>query len=372
MNSQLAIITTQIGAVSETFIRRHLEDLAPGRTVAVAQLSGIHSRQRYSTPYPAFFIDRWALGLPIRLAQRAGIPREALRDAAVGRFLRRHRVGAVLGEYLDQFLDFVPMLDRIGLPYVVQAHGIDVSASLREAGMAERYQAYRSARAILTRCEFHRQRLIQIGLPANKIHLNPGGVDIPSEPPRRGPGAGLRFLAIGRMVPQKAPIMLLEAFRLAAEKNTDITLDYVGGGPLFSAALQFVKACDLDGRVRLHGIAPEELKMRLLLDCGVFVQHSATDPETGDEEGLPAAIQEGMAYGLAVVSTRHSGIPEAVIEGETGLLVDEGDVKGMAEAFLQVPHKASILGDAGYRRAAANFAWSHEKSRLERWLFDFK
>ncbi len=83
---------------------------------------------------------------------------------------------------------------------------------------------------------------------------------------------------------------------------------------------------------------------------------------------MPAAIQEAMAYGMAVVSTRHTGIMEAVIEEETGLLVDEADVDGMAAAFLRVPSLAKRLGDTGYRRATANYAWEHEKSRLERWL----
>src|SRR5439155_23454763 len=141
----------------------------------------------------------------------------------------------------------------------------------------------------------------------------------------------------------------LEAFRQAVEKDPELTLDYVGGGPLFSAAQQFVGATRLQGRVRLHGVASEETKQQLLRECGVFVQHSMTNPQTGDEEGLPAAIQEAMASGMAVVSTRHAGIPEAVIEGETGLLGNEGDVEAMAEAFLRLPPLAAQMGRAGHR-----------------------
>jgi glycosyltransferase involved in cell wall biosynthesis len=354
----------QLRSVSETFIRRHVEDLAPGRTVAVARITGLPGRP----PCPAFVVERWQFSLPIRLAVRAGISREHLLGVSVKRFLRRYRVGAVLGEYMDQFVDFVPMLDRMGLPYVVQAHGLDVSSSLLKPGMAERYRAYRSAQAILTRCEFHRRRLIQIGLPAENIHVNPGGVEVPPEPPPRGTEAATRFLAIGRMVPQKAPIILLEAFRLAALQNRDLTLDFVGGGQLLPAVWQFVRACGLEGRVRLHGLASEDIKFRLLRECGVFVQHSATDPETGDEEGLPASIQEAMAHGLAVVSTRHSGIPEAVRDGETGWLINEGDARAMGAAFLKIPEKAALFGRAGYSIAATNYGWNHEKSRLQKWL----
>jgi glycosyltransferase involved in cell wall biosynthesis len=361
----LAIFVSQLRSISETFITRHLTDVAPGETVAVARYRGLD----LAPPCPAFLIDRWQLGLGVRLAARAGVNRQTMLENAVMRFLRQNRVSVVLGEYMDQFVDFVPLLDRMEIPYVVQTHGIDVSASLRLPGMADKYQVYRSARAILTRCEFHRQRLISLGLPAAKIHVNPGGVDVPDVCPQRGPAAGKRFLAIGRMVPQKAPIMLMEAFRLAALRDPELTLDYVGAGPLFPAVADFVRVCGLGDRIRLHGPAPEEDKLRLLGECGTFVQHSVAEIYNGNEEGLPAAIQEAMAQGMAVVSTRHSGISDAVIEGETGLLVDEGDVQGMAEAFVAVPPLAAGLGAAGYRRAAAIYRWSHEKERLRAQLF---
>ena len=362
--TRLAIFMMQLRSTSETFIRRHVDGLAPGRTVAVARMRGLPEEP----PCPAFIVERWQLRVPVRLAARAGVDRRSMLAAAVKRFLRRHRVAVVLGEYMDQFVDFVPMLDAMSLPYVVQAHGVDVSSSLRTSGMAARYQAYRSARAILTRCDFHRRRLMQLGLPGDIIHLNPGGVDIPSALPQRAPDAVKRFLALGRMVPQKAPIILLEAFRLAALQDRDLTLDFIGDGPLFAAAAQFVHACDLAGRVRLHGFASENAKRRLLQECGVFVQHSALDPETGDEESLPASIQEAMAHGLAVVSTRHAGIPEMVRENETGMLVDEGDVKAMAAAMLDIPAKAAAFGAAGYTAAVQSFAWEHEKQRLQKWL----
>jgi colanic acid/amylovoran biosynthesis glycosyltransferase len=367
MNTRLAVFTSQLGA---SFINRHVEDLLPGRTVAVSRYGGHPLGEFWEAPCPVFFLDRWALGLPVRLARRAGVSELRLRDGAIERFLRRHGVTVVLGEYLDQFVDFVPLLDRMRLPYVVQGHGIDLSATLRKPGMVERYQAYKSAKAILTRCEFHRQRLINLGLSSERVHVNPGGVDVPAQLPKRGSDASRRFLAIGRMAPKKGPIYLLEAFRIAATHDPGITLDFIGGGPLLPAARQFVDACGLAMRVQLYGAASEETKQRLLLECGVFVQHSLTDPDTGDEEGLPAAIQEAMAHGMAVVSTRHAGIPEAVVEDFTGLLVDEGSVEEMAKAFLQITSSASDLGKAGYRRAATEFASDQEIHRLSRWLFD--
>jgi len=367
MTSKLAIFTSQLGTASETFIRRHVEDLLPGRTVVVARNSTPAFGDFWKVSCPVLFLDCWTQRLSVRLVRRVGVSEAYLRDAAVGRLLRAHGVNVVLGEYLDQFIDFVPLLYRMRIPYVVQGHGIDLSAALRKPGAAERNLTYRSARAVLTRCEFHRRRLIEIGLPADKIHVNPGGVDVPSEPPLRIPGAHKRFLAVGRMVPKKGPIYLLEAFRLAAVQDPEITLDYIGGGQLFPAAKQFVDVCGLQERVRLHGPASEETKHRLFGECGVFVQHSITDPETGDEEGLPAAIQEAMAQGMAVISTRHAGIPEAVEHGVTGLLVEERDAAGMARAMCCTARDIAVcgrLGPAAHLKAKQFYSWPAERARL--------
>jgi colanic acid/amylovoran biosynthesis glycosyltransferase len=364
---RLAIFTSQLGTASETFIQRHVEDLLPGRTVVVARNSTPAFGGFWEASCPVLFLDCWMRRLSVRLVQRAGVPETHLRDAAVARLLRRSGVNVVLGEYLDQFIDFVPLFDRMRIPYVVQGHGIDLSAALRQPAEAERYLAYRSARAVLARCEFHRQRLIQIGLPPDKIHVNPGGVDVPSDLPLRGPDACKRFLAVGRMVPKKGPIYMLDAFRVAAAQDPEITLDYIGGGQLFAAAKQFVDVCGLQERVQLHGPAPEETKNRLFGKCGVFVQHSITDPETGDEEGLPAAIQEAMAQGMAVISTRHAGIPEAVEHGVTGLLVGERDVSGMGKAMSCIARDIAVcarLGLAAHLKAKQFYSWPAERARL--------
>jgi colanic acid/amylovoran biosynthesis glycosyltransferase len=367
VTQKLAIFTPQLGSASETFIRRHVEDLLPGRTVVVARNSTTPFGGYWRPQCPVLFLDRWALRLPVRLAVRAGVSQARLHDSTMARFLRQHGATVILGEYLDQFADFIPLLERMRLPYIVQGHGIDVSAALRKPGMAERYRSYDSAAAILTRCEFHRKRLIDLGLPADRVHVNPGGVDVPEQSPARPVEACKRFLAIGRFVPKKGPIYLLEAFRLAAARDSTITLDYIGGGELLPAAQQFVSVCRLKDRARLHGPAGDDVKSRLAQDCGVFVQHSVTDPETGDEEGLPAAIQEAMALGMTVIGTRHSGIPEAIEHDVSGLLVEEGDVEAMAEAMGRIASDRALcarLGAAAHAKAKDLYSWPAERARL--------
>src|SRR4030095_662225 len=88
------------------------------------------------------------------------------------------------------------------------------------------------------------------------------------------------------------------------------------------------------------------------------VQHSVVAP-SGDCEGTPVSILEAGATGLPVVSTRHAGIPDVVIEGDTGFLVDEGDVAGMARHMIQIarnPRLADTMGRAARKHIEQNFS----------------
>jgi glycosyltransferase involved in cell wall biosynthesis len=105
----------------------------------------------------------------------------------------------------------------------------------------------------------------------------------------------------------------------------------------------------------------------LLGECDIFLQHSRRDPATGDEEGLPVALLEAMSYGLAIVSTRHGGIPEAIEDGTTGFLVAEGDYGGMAARivdFARDPQLRREFGDRARVRHASDFSWERERERL--------
>jgi colanic acid/amylovoran biosynthesis glycosyltransferase len=98
------------------------------------------------------------------------------------------------------------------------------------------------------------------------------------------------------------------------------------------------------------------------------VQHSVV-AESGDSEGTPVAVLEAGASGLPVLATRHAGIPDVVVEGTTGLLVDERDVDGMAEHMVRVlrdPALAGALGRAARAHVAENFSMAHSVARLWR------
>jgi glycosyltransferase involved in cell wall biosynthesis len=115
---------------------------------------------------------------------------------------------------------------------------------------------------------------------------------------------------------------------------------------------ELVASLGVGDNVIFEGALPPATIRSYMKDSFLFVQHSIVASD-GDMEGTPVAILEAGAAGLPVVSTRHAGIPEIVSEGETGLLVAERDVSGMARAILRIADDrvlARTLGAAAKRR----------------------
>jgi glycosyltransferase involved in cell wall biosynthesis len=119
-----------------------------------------------------------------------------------------------------------------------------------------------------------------------------------------------------------------------------------------AGALELAASVDFPGRL------PQEEVARAMQGARAFVQHSVT-ASTGDAEGTPVAILEAGASGLPVVATRHTGIAESVVEDETGFLVDERDVGGMAEHMIRLarePELAAEIGAAARERVVAEYS----------------
>jgi glycosyltransferase involved in cell wall biosynthesis len=203
-------------------------------------------------------------------------------------------------------------------------------------------------------------RLEALGAATDRMVISPSGANEKvfhgGTPARAEP----IFLAVGRFVPKKGPLQTLEAFhrclQLAGSKQA-AELWMIGEGPLLPLARRYVERHGLQQQVRFEGAGSQTFVAERMREVRAFVQHSRVAPD-GDSEGSPVAVMEAQLSGLPVVATRHAGIPEVVIDGSTGLLVEEGDVAGMAEAMLRLvldPDLAERLGSAGQRRVKAHF-----------------
>jgi glycosyltransferase involved in cell wall biosynthesis len=285
----------------------------------------------------------------------------------VRRFLERHSVSVILGEYLHVTHGWLPLARELGIPVVAHAHGYDVSRLLKDGSWRAKYLDYNHTAAVVTMSHYSRQRLVDVGLREDRICVVPYGIDVPAQPFARSAGERIRCLAVGRLVPKKAPLLTLQAFGEAVREEPRLTLDLVGDGPLMPAVREATGRLGLRDNVRLHGALPNERTQQLFGLSDIFLQHSIVDPDSGDEEGLPVAILEAMAWALPVVSTFHAGIPEAVCHGRSGLLVPEGDVEAMAGAIVELacsPRARGAMGRKGWEMAKTRFSWEREREAL--------
>jgi glycosyltransferase involved in cell wall biosynthesis len=114
----------------------------------------------------------------------------------------------------------------------------------------------------------------------------------------------------------------------------------------------------LQNYVGLSGAQPQSYLRRRLAGANVFVLPSVIDPD-GGMDNLPTVIMEAMATGLPVVSTTIGGIPEMVVDNETGFLVQPDDAVALAGAIEKITNDRSLgqkLGQAGYERAQKLFS----------------
>lgn len=248
----------------------------------------------------------------------------------------------------------------------VHFHGYDATSYIRSPRRRRSFQnLFEQADGFIAPSQFIRDRLAEAGCPSERITVVPGGVDAREfEPSSREPG---HLLAVGRFVEKKAPLTTLKAFARASQKLNHLRLDFVGEGPLLEAAKKQATSDGIESKVRFHGALAHDGVRELMRSAELFLQHSVTARD-GNTEGLPVAILEAMCSGVPVISTRHSGIPEAVVEGETGLLTDEHDVDGMAKAIVDFAcasrERMNTFSEAARQRALAEFSAERSLSEL--------
>ena len=343
----LAIAADSFDLPTETFIRDHVRTIAPRATVLIC---------RYAD-------GAATLGCPILSVPKD--PKSPSTHRRIAEFLRYHGVSVLLAEYAGSGARLVRACRKAGVRLFVHVHGFDASTYLRNPAWVIRYQKlFRHASGIIAPCRFLAQKLADIGCPPEKLHVSPVGVD-----PKRfepGPRDPLRILAVGRLVEKKAPNRTIEAFAGVLEQFPNARLDIIGDGPLMEMCTALIRARNLGAAVRLLGVHSADEVAEAMRRSSVFVQHSVTGAD-GNMEGLPVSVLEAMSSGLPVVATRHSGIPEAVMDDETGFLVPEHDVAGMSHAIARLlaePKQARIMGSAGRRRALAHFTQIQMRDRL--------
>lgn len=256
---------------------------------------------------------------------------------------------------------------RLGVPLVVTVHGHDVTRQPESPGVRGiRYRqnlrtVFRRAALVVAVSEVIRERAIACGADPDRVRVHYTGVPVPVSPPVVPKRWDVAF--VGRFVPKKGVDDLLTA--LASIHSPRPRALFIGDGPLEPSMRARAEQLGLDAT--FLGSHPPLVVQRHLAESRMLVAPSKIAPD-GDTEGLPTTILEAAALGLPVVATRHSGIPEAVVDGETGLLCAEGDPAGLAAAIGRLLGDAALrrrMGALGHRRVTDRFDLKEQTRRLE-------
>lgn len=238
------------------------------------------------------------------------------------------------------------------VPLVVTFLGHDLSRLLQRRSPGYYRRLFAHGDLMLPLSRHFQDRLVAIGCPPSKIRVQHLGVDAArfafrARTPR--PGQPKRILSVARLVEKKGLATGLEAFARVRREAPDVSWHIVGDGPLRGELESLRTSLGLTDHIVFHGAMPRERVREQLDQADLFLAPSVTAAD-GDQEGTPVAIMEAMAVGLPVVSTLHSGIPEVVRDGITGLLVPERDPEALAAAVGQLvlhPERWGDLGRAG-------------------------
>lgn len=263
------------------------------------------------------------------------------------------------GEYIhahfaDDNLVFAAAISEwAGAPYGFTVHGYDVRDDpippARFKSLAE------GARAIVTVSENYKRLLAEkYAFRPERIYVAYNGIRFEKfRPSPKRPASGLlRLISVGRLVHIKGHDILLDALSEVSRRGHDVQLQIVGDGRLRGKLEAQVRRLGMERRTEFLGALSQEEVIAHLNASDILVMPSR-------DESFGVACVEAMAMELPVIASRVGGLPEVVLDGETGLLFDPGEATQLADAIvflLTHPEDRAAMGQKGREVALAKFA----------------
>ena len=145
------------------------------------------------------------------------------------------------------------------------------------------------------------------------------------------------FIQVGAFNDKKGQEITIKAFAkfILTQKLKKHNLVFIGGGKNLNKCKKLVKELKLENSVAFKGHLAQLEIVNELNKADIFLHHSLT-PKSGDQEGIPNAILEAMSMEMPILSTYHSGIPEAVVHNENGLLCNENDIETYSKQMAEI------------------------------------
>jgi glycosyltransferase involved in cell wall biosynthesis len=269
----------------------------------------------------------------------------------------------------------LPLIRAWPKPTVVSFHGADVLVDMEKPAYRNATkQMLDAATRVFVRSASLQRAVIELGCEENKIDIVRTGIPLSEFPfrEREFPANGeWRFLQASRLVQKKGLATTLHAFTHFLGHYPRATLTIAGEGPMREELRELTRKLKIGDRVALPGfVAPEKLR-EIYYASHIFLHPSETGSD-GNQEGIPNAMLEAMATGLPVFATDHGGIPEAIENGVSGILVPERDREALSQALVKAVQDRDLLARLarnGANAVAQKFDQQNQIRRLEEIYF---
>lgn len=329
----LLVVTPVLGALTETFITNHILNLPNTKTFVITST--------IDNPLPNIKV----LVIPLKYGPATF---DQNTKNLVSNFIAENNITHILIEFATYGSEIIELnYTDHKLPIYVHFHGYDASQAISNKTLIEYYKILpKYVNGFITVSYTMTKRLIEIGLPPEKFYVNTYGTPF-IDVIKSNSDDKMRLLFVGRLVNKKNPLVIIQAVQKLLEKNSNIIFNIIGDGPLKHLLVEYIKSNNLDKNIFLLGSQPHNIVNEYFSNSDIYVQNSIIDYQTGDREGTPVAIIEAMSHGLPIISTKHEGINEIIINFFNGILVDENDILGFykyLDILLQDGHLRNYLG----------------------------
>lgn len=358
---------------SELWLHRMIEMLEAS-TVAIATFAPKESKWRGRIPAVDLLPGLSRPATKLRLTSLvSGLGNRCLLDT-----LTKYKVDAVFCHYANCALNFQKVWDTTSIPLFVHCHGFDVTWNYRLPHFpyvrifGERYKervVRLAERAIMiANSKFTKKRLEAAGVPSDRIFVKYIGVPVAPECPRIKPETNLQILYLGRFIDCKGPDLTIRSFDAACKRGLQGELTMAGSGAALKQCMRLAGQSEFASRIHFPGVVNEQQGAFLREQASIFTAHNRIGPLTGQEEAYGVSVVEAMAAGLPVVTGISGGVCETVVDGETGILFEPGDVDAHARALLGLGSDFDLrkrMGTAGWQRAREHFSLEREGTQLQ-------
>ena len=199
-----------------------------------------------------------------------------------------------------------------------------------------------------------------------EAEIIPFGVTVAAKPAAKRRDKTVKdILFVGRLIRRKGVDVLLQAMMIVTGR-LPCQLHVVGDGDMRQPWMALAKEAGCEN-VIFHGLVSNERLQALYADADAFVLPAIVD-DRGDTEGLGVVLVEALSFATPVVASNVGGIPDVIIDGETGLLVPEKDAQALADAIVRILTNEALarrLARAGLRHAQTYFDWARITDRFE-------